>query len=65
MVRLIEVDRTSARAMVLLELKPEQRSWVSGPGWSRARCYVRFFGDNFEHTSWIIDADGEMVGQRV
>jgi hypothetical protein len=51
--------------MVLLELKPEQRSWVSGPGWSRARCYVRFFGDNFEHTSWIIDAVGQMVGQRV
>jgi hypothetical protein len=28
MVQLIEVDRTNERAMVLLELKPEQRSWV-------------------------------------
>jgi diamine N-acetyltransferase len=62
MVQLIEVDRTNERAMVLLELKPEQRSWVSGPGWSLARCYVRFFGDNFEHTPWIIDADGQIVG---
>jgi diamine N-acetyltransferase len=62
MVRLIEVDRTNARAMVLLELKPEQRSWVSSPGWSLARCYVKFFGDNFEHTPQIIEGDGEIVG---
>jgi len=26
------------RAMVLLELKPEQRAWVSGPAWSLAHC---------------------------
>jgi hypothetical protein len=52
MVHLIEVDRTNARAMVLFELKPEQRSWVSGPAWSLSRCYVKFFGDNFEHTPW-------------
>src|SRR6266540_4101858 len=62
MVRLIEVDRTNARAMMLLELRPEQRAWVSSPGWSLARCYVKFFGDNFEHTPWIIDADGQIVG---
>lgn len=62
MVRLIEVDRSNARAMTLLELTPEQRPWVSAPGWSLARCYVKFFGDNFEHTPRIIEADGKIVG---
>ena len=62
MVRLIEVDRANARGMVKLELKPEQRLWVSGPGWSLARCYVKFFGDNFEHTPWVVDADDRIVG---
>jgi diamine N-acetyltransferase len=62
MLRLIEVDRTNARTMVLLELTPEQRPWVSAAGWSLARCYVRFFGDNFEHTPQIIESDGQIVG---
>jgi diamine N-acetyltransferase len=62
MVRLIEVNRANARAMVQLELKPEQRPWVSPPAWSLARCYVKFFGDNFEHTPKIIEADGKIVG---
>jgi diamine N-acetyltransferase len=62
MVRLIEVDRSNARAMVLLELTPEQRPWVSAPGWSLARCYVRFYGDNFEHTPRIVEGDGQIVG---
>jgi len=38
MVRLIEVDRANARAMVLLETTLEQRPWVSGPGWSLAHA---------------------------
>jgi hypothetical protein len=58
MVRLIEIDRTNVRPMVRLELKREQRPWVSGPAWSLARCYVEFFGDNFEHTPRIIEGDG-------
>ena len=62
MVRLIEVNRTNALAMVLLELTPEQRPWMSSPAWSLGRCYVKFFGDNFEHTPQIIEADGEIVG---
>jgi diamine N-acetyltransferase len=62
MIRLIEVDRTNARAMALLELTPKQRGWVSGPAWSLARCYVKFFGDSFEHTPWIIEGDGHIVG---
>jgi diamine N-acetyltransferase len=62
MVRLIEVDRGNARAMVLLELTLEQRLWVSSPGWSLARCYVKFYGDNFEHTPRIIEGDGQIVG---
>lgn len=62
MIKLIEVTRANARAMVLLELRPEQRLWVSGPGWSIARCYTRFFGDNFEHTPRIIEADGQIAG---
>lgn len=62
MVRLIEVDRANARAMVQLDLTPEQRAWVSGPAWSLARCYVKFFGDNFEHTPRIIEGDGQIVG---
>ena len=62
MVRLIEVNRTNARAMALLQLTPEQRAWVSGPAWSLARCYVKFFGNNFEHTPRIIEGDGQIVG---
>lgn len=61
-VRLIEVDRTNARVMVALELTNEQRTWVSGPAWSLARCYVKFFGENFEHTPRIIEGDGQIVG---
>lgn len=62
MVRLTRVDRTNARVMVLLELTPEQQAWVSAPGWSLARCYVKFYGDNFEHTPWVIESDGQIVG---
>ena len=62
MVKLIEITRDNALGMIRLELKPEQRGFVSPPGWSFARVYTKYFGDEFEHTPRIIDADGTTVG---
>jgi diamine N-acetyltransferase len=55
-------DRSNWRTMVGLQLKPEQQAFVSPPAWSFARCYVRFFGDEFEHLPHVIYADGQAVG---
>jgi diamine N-acetyltransferase len=59
---LVPIDRSNYRAMWRLKLKPEQQTFVSPPAWSLARCYVRAFGDEFEHLPHLIQADGEVVG---
>lgn len=56
------VDRSNWREMVRLQLKPEQQGFVSPPAWSLARCFVRFFGDQFEHSPHLIYADGQAIG---
>lgn len=56
------VDRSNWREMVQLELRPEQQGFVSPPAWSLARCYIRFFGDQFEHLPHLVYADGQAVG---
>ena len=61
-VALKSVDRSNWREMVRLELNPEQQPFVSPPAWSLARCYVRFFGDGFEHLPHLIYAGGQAIG---
>src|SRR5690348_15649145 len=56
------VDRSNWRTMVRLQLNPEQQGFVSPPASSIARCYVRFFGDNFEHLPHLIYVDDQVVG---
>ena len=48
--------------MVRLQLNPEQQGFVSPPAWSLARCFVRFFGDEFEHLPHLIYADRQAIG---
>jgi diamine N-acetyltransferase len=55
-------DRSNWRTMVRLQLKPEQQAFVSPPAWSLARCFVRFFGDKFEHLPHLIYAGENAVG---
>jgi len=55
-------DRSNWRAMVRLQLKSGQEGFVSPPAWSLARCYVRFFGDEFEHLPHLIYADNQAIG---
>src|SRR5438046_9812099 len=61
-VTLRPADRSNWRAMVGLQLKPKQNGFVSPPAWSLARCYVRFYADDFEHLPQLIYAGREAVG---
>jgi len=61
-IMLIPIDRSNYRAMWRLQLKPEQRTFVSPPAWSLARCYVRAVGEQYEHLPHLISADGTIVG---
>jgi diamine N-acetyltransferase len=56
------IDRSNWREMVSLQLKPGQQGFVSPPAWSFARCYVRIFGDEFEHVPNLIYANGQAIG---
>ncbi|HJU12256.1 MAG TPA: GNAT family N-acetyltransferase [Candidatus Binataceae bacterium] len=55
-------DRSNWRTMARMQLKPEQQTFVSPPAWSLARCYVRFYGDEFEHLPHLIYVDEQAVG---
>ena len=55
-------DRSNWRTMLRLQLNSEQQGFVSPPAWSLARCYVRFFGDEFEHLPHLIYAGDQAVG---
>jgi len=61
-ISLIPIDRSNYRAMWRLEVKPEQRTFVSSPAWSLARCYVKAFGEEYEHLPHLISADRTLVG---
>ena len=56
------VDRRNYRKLFTMELAPEQASFVTPPRWTLARCYVRLYGDRFEHLPFVILAAGEAVG---
>jgi diamine N-acetyltransferase len=59
---LASIDRGNYRALFRMQLRPGQESFVSPPRWTLARCYVRIFGDQFEHLPHLIRADGRTVG---
>ncbi len=56
------VDRRNYRKLFTMQLRPEQIRFVTPPRWTLARCYVRLFGDTFEHLPHLILAAGEVVG---
>jgi len=56
------VDRRNYRKLFMMQLRPEQTSFVTPPRWTLARCYVRLFGDRFEHLPHLILAVGEVIG---
>jgi diamine N-acetyltransferase len=55
-------DRDNWRTMARLQLRAEQQTFVSPPAWSLARCYVRFYGDEFEHLPHLVYADEQAIG---
>ena len=61
-VTLEAVDRSNYRKLFAMQLRPEQTSFVTPPRWTLARCYVRLFGDGFEHLPHLIRARHEIVG---
>ncbi|HVA77896.1 MAG TPA: GNAT family N-acetyltransferase [Candidatus Binataceae bacterium] len=61
-ITLVPVDRENYRALFRMQLKPGQEFFVTPPRWTLARCYVRMFGDNFEHLPHLIRAAGAVVG---
>jgi diamine N-acetyltransferase len=57
------IDRSNFRKLFNMQLRNEQITFVTPPRWTLARCYVRQFGDHFEHLPHLILAsDGNAVG---
>ncbi len=56
------IDKRNYRALFRMQLKPGQESFVTPPRWTLARCYVRLFGESFEHLPHLICADTRIVG---
>ena len=56
------IDRGNYRKLFNMQLRNEQITFVTPPRWTLARCYVRLFGDNFEHLPHLIRAGDEVVG---
>jgi diamine N-acetyltransferase len=56
------IDRTNFRKLFNMQLRNDQITFVTPPRWTLARCYVRLFGDNFEHLPHLIRAGDEVVG---
>ncbi len=56
------IDRRNYRKLFNMQLRNGQVSFVTPPRWTLARCYVRLFGDNFEHLPHLIVSAGEVVG---
>ena len=56
------IERGNFLKLFNMQLRPEQTKFVTPPRWTLARCYVRFFGDNFEHLPHLIRAGDEVVG---
>jgi len=56
------IDRSNYRRLFRMQLRPEQVTFVTPPRWTLARCYVKQFGDEFEHLPHLIRARDEVVG---
>ena len=56
------IDRGNFQHLFRMQLRPEQTTFVTPPRWTLARCYVKLFGDNFEHLPHLIRAGDEVVG---
>ncbi len=56
------VDRRNYRKLFPMQLRPEQTTFVTPPRWTLARCYVRQFGEEFEHLPHLIRSGEEVVG---
>ena len=56
------IDRGNFRKLFNMQVRPEQTSFVTPPRWTLARCYVRLFGDEFEHLPYLIRAGDEVLG---
>lgn len=58
------IDRSNYRKLFNMQLRNEQITFVTPARWTLARCYVRQFGDNFEHLPHLIRAanENEVVG---
>lgn len=56
------VDRRNYHKLFTMQPRPEQTSFVTPPRWTLARCYVRLFGDAFEHLPHLVVAAGQVVG---
>ncbi len=56
------VDRSNFIKLFNMQLRPDQTKFVTPPRWTLARCYVRLFGDNFEHLPHLIRSGDEVVG---
>jgi diamine N-acetyltransferase len=62
-ITLVPIDRSNYRKLFNMQLRNEQITFVTPPRWTLARCYVRQFGDEFEHLPHlIVTADGAAVG---
>ena len=61
-VTLDPIDRCNYRKLFNMQLRNEQITFVTPPRWTLARCYVRQFGDNYEHLPHLIRAGDEVVG---
>lgn len=56
------IDRSNFLKLFNMQLRAEQTTFVTPPRWTLARCYVRLFGDTFEHLPHLIRAGDEVVG---
>jgi diamine N-acetyltransferase len=56
------IDRDNFKHLFRMQLRPEQTTFVTPPRWTLARCYVKLFGDKFEHLPHLIRAGDDVVG---
>ena len=56
------IDRGNFMALFNMQLRPDQIKFVTPPRWTLARCYVKFFGNKFDHLPHLIRSGEEVVG---
>jgi len=56
------IDRSNHKKLFHMELRPEQVTFVTPARWTLARCYVKLFGEEFEHLPHLIRVGDEVVG---